>query len=112
VSHGDEYSTTKTVTTGIDTGMNTSFYAYLLKAIPAADLVEITELFPKSQIQDLFIKEAASRRIALSSSASARSRFSRAFSFSRSFSCFAWSIRSPPNFFFQGSRSAPSHRSS
>jgi hypothetical protein len=45
--------------------------------------------------------EAASRRIALSSSASARSRFSRAFSFSRSFSRFAWSIRSPPNFFFQ-----------
>jgi hypothetical protein len=33
--------------------------------------------------------DAASRRIALSSSASARSRFSRAFSFSRSFSRFA-----------------------
>jgi hypothetical protein len=34
--------------------------------------------------------DAASRRIALSSAASARSRFSRAFSFSRSFSRFAW----------------------
>jgi len=44
--------------------------------------------------------EAASRRIALSSSASARSRFSREFSFSRSFRRFAWSIRSPPTFFF------------
>jgi hypothetical protein len=44
--------------------------------------------------------EAGSRRIALSSSASARSRFRRAFSFSSSFSRFAWSIRRPPNFFF------------
>ena len=35
----------------------TSFYAYLIRALPNADLVEITELFPKSQIQDLFIKE-------------------------------------------------------
>jgi hypothetical protein len=45
--------------------------------------------------------DAASLRIALSSSASAKSRFSREFSFSRSLSRFAWSIRSPPNFFFQ-----------
>jgi len=36
---------------------NTSFYAYLLRELPNADLLEITELFPKSQIQDLFIKE-------------------------------------------------------
>jgi hypothetical protein len=35
----------------------TSFYAYLLRALPKAELLEITELFPKSQIQDLFIKE-------------------------------------------------------
>ena len=42
------------------------------------------------------LPEAASRRIALSSSASARSRFNRAFSFSRSFSRFAWSVRRPP----------------
>ncbi len=40
--------------------------------------------------------EAASRRIALSNSASARSRFSRAFCFSRSLSRFAWSVRRPP----------------
>ena len=44
--------------------------------------------------------DAASRRIALSNSASAKSRFSREFSFSRSFSRFAWSIRNPPNCFF------------
>lgn len=37
--------------------MTTSFYAYLIRELPKADLVEITELFPKSQIQDLFIKE-------------------------------------------------------
>ena len=37
--------------------MKTNFFAYLLKALPTADLVEITELFPKSQIQDLFITE-------------------------------------------------------
>ncbi len=43
---------------------------------------------------------AASRRIALSSSASANSRFSRLFSFSRSFSRLAWSIRRPPYCFF------------
>lgn len=35
----------------------TSFYAYLIRELPKADLVEITELFPKSQIQNLFIKE-------------------------------------------------------
>jgi len=35
----------------------TSFYAYLIRELPNADLLEITELFPKSQIQDLFIKE-------------------------------------------------------
>jgi hypothetical protein len=45
--------------------------------------------------------EAASRRIALSSSASARSRFSRAFSFSRSFNRLAWSVRRPPYSRFQ-----------
>ena len=44
---------------------------------------------------------AISRRIALSSSASASSLFSREFSFSRSLSRFAWSTRRPPNFFFQ-----------
>ena len=35
----------------------TSFYAYLIRALSNADLLEITELFPKRQIQDLFIKE-------------------------------------------------------
>ena len=42
---------------GIDTGMKTTFFAYLLKAIPTADLLEITELFPKEKINDLFTKE-------------------------------------------------------
>lgn len=45
--------------------------------------------------------EAASRRIALSNSASAKSRFSREFSFSSSFSRLAWSVRSPPYAFRQ-----------
>ena len=45
--------------------------------------------------------EAASRRIALSNSASAKSRFSLAFSFSRSFSRLAWSVRRPPYSRFQ-----------
>ncbi len=40
--------------------------------------------------------DAASRRIALSNSASARRRFKRAFSFSRSFNRFAWSVRRQP----------------
>ncbi|MBM4023348.1 MAG: hypothetical protein FJ284_14135 [Planctomycetes bacterium] len=40
--------------------------------------------------------EAASRRIALSISAAARTRSSRVFSFSKSFSRLAWSVRSPP----------------
>ena len=35
----------------------TSFYSYLLRALPTADLVEITELFPKEKINQLFIKE-------------------------------------------------------
>ena len=35
----------------------TSFYSYLLRALPTADLVEITELFPKERINQLFIKE-------------------------------------------------------
>ena len=40
------------------------------------------------------------QRIALSSSESANNRFSREFSFSRSFSRLAWSIRRPPYCFF------------
>jgi hypothetical protein len=40
--------------------------------------------------------DAASRRIALSNSASARRRFKRAFSFSRSFNRCAWPVRRPP----------------
>lgn len=43
--------------TGIDTGMTTNFYAYLLKALSTADLVEVSDLFPKEKINDLFIKE-------------------------------------------------------
>jgi len=35
----------------------TSFYSYLLRVIPTADLVEVSELFPKEKINDLFIKE-------------------------------------------------------
>ena len=38
-------------------GMNTNFYAYLLRALPTADLVEVSELFPRHQINQLFIKE-------------------------------------------------------
>ena len=45
------------MTTGIDTGMNTNFYAYLLKALSTADLLEVSELFPRHQINQLFIKE-------------------------------------------------------
>ena len=45
------------MTTGIDMGMNTNFYAYLLKALPTADLVEVSELFPRHQINQIFIKE-------------------------------------------------------
>ena len=35
----------------------TSFYAYLLRALSADDLVEVSDLFPKDQINQLFIKE-------------------------------------------------------
>jgi len=44
--------------------------------------------------------DAASFRIALSSSASAKRRLSLPFSFSSSFRRFAWSIRRPPYSFF------------
>ena len=37
--------------------MTTDFYAYLLKSLSTADLVEVSELFPKQKINDLFIKE-------------------------------------------------------
>ena len=37
--------------------MTTDFYAYLLKALSTAELVEVSELFPKQKINDLFIKE-------------------------------------------------------
>ena len=43
--------------TGIDTGMKTNFFAYLIRALPNADLVEVSELFPRHQINQLFIKE-------------------------------------------------------
>lgn len=36
---------------------STSFYAYLLRALSADDLVEVSDLFPKDQINHLFIKE-------------------------------------------------------
>lgn len=35
----------------------TSFYAYLIRALPTADLVEVSELFPKEKINQLLIKE-------------------------------------------------------
>ena len=37
--------------------MKTNFFAYLLKALPTADLVEVTELFPRHQINQIFIAE-------------------------------------------------------
>jgi hypothetical protein len=35
----------------------TSFYAYLLRALTTAELVEVSDLFPKKKINQLFIKE-------------------------------------------------------
>ena len=37
--------------------MKTNFFAYLIRALPNADLVEVSELFPRHQINQLFIKE-------------------------------------------------------
>jgi hypothetical protein len=37
--------------------MKNNFFAYLLKALATADLVEVSELFPEEKINDLFIKE-------------------------------------------------------
>lgn len=41
----------------IDTSMNTSFYAYLMRTLPIASLMEVSELFPAERIDDLFRKE-------------------------------------------------------
>jgi hypothetical protein len=74
-------------------------YPAFAQSITAKSISDMLDRSPPLRRAQKF-PDAASRRIALSSSASARSRFSRVFSFSRSFSRFAWSIRIPPNFFF------------
>lgn len=72
-------------------------FADMLPAGHATDVINRFSSLRRAQ----YFPSATSRRIVLSSSASASSLLSQEFSFSSSLSRFAWSTRRPSNFFFQ-----------